>query len=152
MQIRKAAKKDIDAVNEICRRCIFECYAKYYSKGAVERFAAYHGIENITDAVLSGEVYVICNGEKIIGTMSRDKNELYRFFVLPEYQGKGYGGKLLSYCENEVFKDNNTIMLGAALSSFNMYIKKGYELIEYKEEQCENGDVLCWFEMVKKKP
>ena len=151
MEINKATKKDIDTVVEICRRGISECFAKYYPQQATEFFYYNHGKERVTEDIGKGITYLIYNEDnEPVGTISVDGNEIYRFFICQEQQGKGYGKRTMDYFEEKILKDYDEVRLDAALSAFNMYLKRGYKMIKFIPYPKDNGEYLCYFEMSKR--
>ena len=72
---------------------IEEIYPKYYLQSAVDFFHNHHSIENMKKQMPNEFTLVLLDNSKIIGTGALFENEIKRFFILPEYQGKGYGKK-----------------------------------------------------------
>ena len=111
----------------------------------MEFFIAHHSPENIMKDISAGSVYILYDGGVPAGTVTAAENELNRLFMLPEYQGRGYGGKLLAFAERY---DN--IVLSASLPAKPIYMKKGYIFKDYNSIECSGGDYLCYDEMEKK--
>ena len=82
--------------------------------------------------------------------MTIKENDIGRLFVLPEFQGKGYGKALLDFAEELISRSYSEIILDASLAAKKIYIKRGYTEIEYKTIMTDNGDFLCWDIMTKK--
>ena len=76
-------------------------------------------------------------------------NEINRLFVLPESQRKGYGKQLMDFAEKEISKVSDRIVLDASLPAKRIYIKRGYQAIEYKMIETDSGDYLC-FDIMEK--
>lgn len=142
--------KDYGVVLDICQKCIKESFGKFYPQGAVDYFLYHHGRERVEKTIRAGETFLLYDDNNIpCGTISLTKNEIHRFFVLPQFQGKGYGSYMMNHCESEVFKTYETVKLDSALSSFNLYIKRGYIMDEFIAYPQDNGDFLCYFSMTK---
>lgn len=80
-------------VAAIVRETIQKVYPHYYPSGAVQFFFDLHSEVRIGKVMSSEEIYLVMVQGTIIGTGSIRKNEICRLFILPEYQGKGYGSK-----------------------------------------------------------
>lgn len=152
MEIRKADPADLEAVVNITRDTIKAVYPHYYPKGAVDFFLWLHSAGRIEKDIPLGKVYLLYDGGIPVGTISLQGEHINRLFVLPEYQGKGYGGVLLAFGEEAVGGQYGKIVLDSSLPGKAVYLKRGYRVAEYKTEQMENGDVLCWDVMEKPWP
>lgn len=150
MSIIKADISDVNSVMEITRTTISEIYPHYYPCGAVDFFLNHHCLENIQKDIESGLVYLCVDNEQIaVGTVTIKKNEICRLFVLPEYQGNGYGTELLDFAENIFLKGYSEIKLDASLPAKNLYINRGYEEVEYNIIDTGKDDFLCYDVMIK---
>ncbi len=150
MDIQPAAISNLNTVKEITQETILRIYPHYYPAGAVDFFLHHHNVENITNDIKSGRVYIGYDEAGIpVGTVTIKGNEICRLFVLPNYQGKGYGGKLLDFAEVNISSAYNKIILDASLPAKQIYMKRQYQTIEYHTIETENGDVLCYDLMQK---
>ena len=71
-------------------------------------------------------------------------------FVLPEFQAKGYGSRLMDLLEDRVFQKNQEVQIDASFPAESMYIKRGYRITSYEKIRTENGDFLCYHIMKKR--
>ena len=79
--------------------------------------------------------YVVCDGDKIVGCGAigsywgkTDESSLFTIFVLPEYQGKGVGRKIIETLEqDEHFLRAKRIEIPASITALNFYKKMGYD-------------------------
>ncbi len=114
------------------------------SGGAVDFFVQHHNFDNIKSDIEAGCVYMKCDdSNQAVGTVTIKENEICRLFVLPPYQGKGYGRKLLDFAEEMIKGYSGQIILDASLPAKRIYLKRGYKEIEYHVIETENGDKLC---------
>ncbi len=150
MHIEKADSAYFDEVKRITVNTIKEIYPHYYPEGAVNFFLEHHNDENIKNDIHEGRVY-ICFGleNSVTGTVTIKDNEICRLFVLPEYQGRGYGKELLDFSETKIFENHDTITLSASLPAKLIYLKRGYIATEYDYIRTDNGDYLCFDTMIK---
>ena len=69
------------------------------------------------EALAREDIYFAEVQGKIVGTGSIRGNEICRLFILPEYQAKGYGNRLMDLLEDVVFGKYPSTDPGAYLSS-----------------------------------
>lgn len=150
MSIQIAQQSDFDIVKYITHTTIKENYPHYYPNGAVAFFLDHHNDENIKNDISSHCVFLYYDKEhKAVGTVTIKENEICRLFVLPQYQGNGYGKVLLEFAESKIAKNYNEITLDASLSAKPIYLKRGYKEIEYHTLKTEHNDFLC-YDIMKK--
>jgi GNAT superfamily N-acetyltransferase len=58
---------------------------------------------------------------RIAGTGSTKENEIVRTFVLPQFQGLGYGSLIINELENIIMKEHSEIVLDSSLPAYNIY-------------------------------
>lgn len=151
MSIKQAYKEDLQVVKYITIETINQIYPHYYPKGAVDFFVEHHNDTNILSDIEAGKVFLCMNEEgQPVGTVSLKDNDICRLFVLPEYQGQGYGRMLLDFAENEIAKKYEEIMIDASLPAKRIYLKRGYREKESHIINANYGDFLCYDVMVKK--
>ncbi|GAE89944.1 GNAT family N-acetyltransferase [Acetivibrio straminisolvens] len=107
-------------------------------------------MENIKKAIDEEFFLVIeCDGE-IVGTGAIYEGEIKRMFVLPEFQGRGYGSLLLDVLERKVEYDGYTLgMLSSSLPAYTFYERNGYIPLVFEQIETQNGNVLCFHRMSK---
>ncbi len=150
LSIALAKLPDIDVVRLITHTTIKEVYPRYYPEGAVSFFLSHHSIDNICDDISRGLVFLCFDSDNTaVGTVTVKNNEICRLFVLPQHQGKGYGKQLLDFCEEEISKSFDEMVIDASLSAKGIYLKRGYRESEYRIITTENGDLLCYDVMKK---
>ncbi|MBE6858266.1 MAG: GNAT family N-acetyltransferase [Ruminococcus sp.] len=148
--ITPAKNSDIGTVRNITHNTIREIYVHYYPKGAVEFFLAHHNDAAICRDIAENCVYLCCNSENVpVGTVTLNGNEINRLFVLPQYQGLGFGSELMKFAESYIFQKYDTISLSASLSAKSIYLKYGYTPVEFHTIKCADGDFLCYDIMTK---
>ena len=151
MNIRKAEQKDLAAVKEIVQTTIREVYPKYYPAGAVEFFSEHHSDEKIIRDIDAGIVYLLVTDDGVpAGTVTLTDNAIDRLFVLPVFQGKGYGRALLDLAEDTISRSYDVIILHASLPAKSIYLKRGFHEVNYIKIDTGRGDFLCADVMEKK--
>jgi GNAT superfamily N-acetyltransferase len=150
MKIYKATLNDFDIIHKIVHTTVSEVYPLYYPEDVVQFFLNYHSLENIKGALELEYILLIEIDGEIIGTGSLSKNEIKRMFILPQFQGKGYGGIILSKLEEKaLYEGYNSIILDASLPAYSLYEKRGYEPVKYNKIATPRGQILCYNQMLK---
>lgn len=144
MEIIKAQSDDLETVRDITRTTINVIYPRYYPTGAVQFFLAYHSDEHIMADISDGKVFLLYVEEKPAGTVTISDNNINRLFVLPMFQHKGYGKKLLDFAEKKILESYDCVQIDASFPAKRIYLKRGYKEVEYNIIDTENGDCLCY--------
>lgn len=144
MEYRKATDKDIECVLHIVQSTVTTIYPKYYPKEVVDFFCALHSRENIARDIENGKAGILLAGAQTVGTGSHDGNHITRVYVLPEFQGKGYGSYIMQCLENEIGKEYDTVQLDASLPACHLYEQRGYRTVRHEKWNVENDAVLVY--------
>lgn len=148
--IRQAEPADLETVRTITHDTIRAVYPHYYPAGAVEYFLAHHSKQNIEKDIAAGAVWLCCDENGCAaGTVTVCGNELNRLFVLPAFQGKGYGRELLDFAENRILSEHPAVVLSASFPAKQIYLNRGYHTESYHKIETPEGDFLCYDEMLK---
>lgn len=147
--IQKASQNDLQTVYDIVQRTIAEIYPHYYPAGAVEFFRLHHCMEHIAQDITHGRIYLLYQAHAAVGTVTIDGNSINRLFVLPEYQGRGFGTILMDFAEEQAAQGFTEISLDASFSAQEMYLRRGYLTGSFEKIPCSQGDYLCYFIMKK---
>lgn len=138
-----------EQVASIVKKTIQAVYPRYYPSGAVQFFLDLHCDGRIEKAMDAEEIYLAASQGNVVGTGSIRKNEICRLFILPEYQGNGYGSSLMDLLEERIFEKYEKVHVDASFPAEGMYLKRGYRIVSYEKIETENGDFLCYHTMEK---
>lgn len=144
-----AQKNDVKLVFDIVQKTIKSMYPKYYPQEVVKFFCELHNLENIEKDIDSGSVGLLKDGENFVGTGCHKENHITRVYVLPEFQGKGYGTYIMNCLEEEISKMHKRVYLDASLPASHLYEKRGYVTIEHRKCEVDNGAILVYEVMEK---
>lgn len=149
MKITKAEPKDYEAVMEIVHATIKTIYPNYYPQEVVDFFLEFHSEESIKKDIEREYVYLLTDGQHLVGTASLEGGYIGRVYVLPEQQGKGYGKALMNHLEHMVSVLHHISYVDASLPAYEFYLGLGYHPSEYHRFEVDNGRVLCYYVMEK---
>lgn len=149
-EIMKAAGEEgVETVFSIANQTIAKVYPHYYAKNVVTFFLKHHCREAIEEDINDGYVYILQENDYFVGTVTIKQNVINRLFVLPEYQGRGYGQRLMDFAENKIAEKSKTVHIDSSLPAKEMYLKRGYHETKTCHIDVEYGDVLVYDEMEK---
>ena len=150
-QIRPACADDLQIVRDITRQTIEAVYPHYYPAGAVAFFLQHHNDEAFRQDIAENHVYLyISDDGQAAGTVTVKENDIGRLFVLPAYQGHGYGGALIAFAEQLIAAQYPEAVLDASFAAKALYLRHGWQETGYHLIACENGDFLCHDTMKKR--
>ena len=107
---------------------------KDYSREYIESSIASHSAAIISERAKNEHMYIVCDDSRIIGCGaiagywgSLTESILLTIFVLPEYQGKGVGKRIIQTLEeDEFFLRAKRIEIPASITAVEFYKKLGY--------------------------
>lgn len=134
MLIRRFKPEDADEVSALVVKTLREVNSKDYSKEYIENDVQRLQPEGILERAEWTHFYVVVDKDKIVGCGAigpywnkKDESSLFTIFVLPEYQGKGIGRKIIETLENdEYFLRAKRIEIPASITATPFYVKMGY--------------------------
>lgn len=135
MEIRAFTEKDAEDTAKVIAETLRISNSRDYTAEQIEAIIASLSAEELVKVSKERHMYVICDGERIIGTGgiagywgSLTESILLTIFILPEYQGKGIGRKLIETLEkDEYFLRAKRIEIPASLTAVEFYRKMGYD-------------------------
>lgn len=139
-----------DAVYNVLHTTIETIYPKYYPKEVTEFFCRHHSREHILEGIASGNMGVLMEDNVIVGTGCFDGNHITGVYVLPAYQKRGCGSRIMDYLEAEIAKRHDTAVLDASLPAACLYENRGYRTVGHGIYELEN-DVKLVYEIMEKK-
>lgn len=134
MIIRRFKNEDSKELSEVIAKTLRTTNSKDYSPEFIEKEIAFFTPEKLIERATWVHFYVVCEDEKIIGCGGigafwgkEDESSLFTIFVLPEYQEKGIGRKIIETLErDEYFLRAKRIEIPASITAVGFYKKMGY--------------------------
>lgn len=134
-EVRKFREEDANEVSALIAKTLrttnIKDYSKDYIENAIKKLSPTHLIERAQWT----HFYVVCDRDIIVGCGSigpywgkEDESSLFTILVLPEYQGKGVGRKIIETLEqDEFFLRAKRIEIPASITACGFYKKMGYD-------------------------
>lgn len=132
--IRRFRKEDAEEVSALIAKTLRAVNSKDYSEEYIEANVVSHSADVLTERAKQGHMYVVCDSPRIIGCGaiagywgSTAESILLTIFVLPEYQGRGIGRRIIQTLEqDEFFLRAKRIEIPASITAVGFYRKMGY--------------------------
>lgn len=141
---------DSNAIVNVVSKTVKEVYPRYYPGEVVIFFLLFHSEEKVMKDIADGKVWVLVHDGRIIGTGSREENHITRVYILPEYQGNGYGTFLIEKLEKEIGNKYDSVLVDASLPACCLYEKLGYRTVKHERMGLKNDAVLVYEVMEKR--
>ena len=133
--LRRFRKGDEVAVSDVICTTLTISNRKEYSPAFIEENIRSHSTEMIAARARDAHFYVAMDGERVIGCGgitgywgSTEESYLTSIFVLPDYQGKGVGRKIVEALEEDAyFRRAWRTEAGSSLTAVHFYEKMGYK-------------------------
>ena len=135
MKIRLFQKEDAEEVAHVIAETLKTSNSKDYSIEYINDAITSHSADILIERANEWHMYVACDTKRIVGCGaiagywgSTTESILLTIFVLPEYQGKGLGRKIISTLEqDEYFLRAKRIEIPASITALEFYRKMGYD-------------------------
>ena len=142
MKLIHAEPAHLEEAAAIVRASILSSYTPCYPKEVVDFFLhVIHTRENISRDIAAGTMWLMEEDGVRFGTGCVRDGELARVYLLPEYQGKGFGGQMMDFLERQA--GTGTVRLSPSLPAEEFYRKRGYVLVSHEDCPLGNGVTLC---------
>ena len=132
--VKRFQVNDADEVSELIIKTLRISNSKDYSAEFIENDVKRFSPEGVIERAGWTHFYVIRDNETIVGCGAigpfwgkEDESSLFNIFVLPEYQGKGVGKKIIETLEqDEYFLRAKRVEIPASITACEFYKKMGY--------------------------
>ena len=145
MIIRRFKNEDSVELADVIAKTLRTTNIKDYSVDYIENDISFLTAEKLIERSNWTNLYVVCEDNSIIGCGAigsywgkEDESSLFTIFVLPEYQGKGIGRKIIETLEQDnYFLRAKRIEIPSSITAVEFYRKMGYD---YKNGIAELDD------------
>ena len=131
---RRFVPEDAEGVSALITTTLRTTNIKDYSPEYIENHCTLFTPEKVIERASWTHFYVFCEEERIVGCGAigpywgkEDESSLFTIFVLPEYQGKGVGRKIIETLEADDYALRaKRIEIPASITGRDFYRKLGY--------------------------
>lgn len=146
MKIRKFKEKDAKEVSDLIIRTLKETSIKDYSKAYIENLSKAQSTKALIEFSKTNNFYLGEEDGKIvacgaIGPYKDKKDEacLYKIFIDPAYQKRGYVREIMKTLEKDLYYQKaKRIEVPASISALDFYLKLGYDFKDGGDKLDEN--------------
>ena len=132
--VRRFQNSDANEVSALIIKTLRTTNIKDYSEEYIENDVKMFSPEGVIERAAWTHFYVVCDRNVIVGCGAigsywgkEDESSLFNIFVLPEYQGKGIGRKIIEALESDdLFLRAKRIEIPASITACPFYRKLGY--------------------------
>ena len=132
---RRFEERDAQKVSALIATTLRTTNVRDYDSEFIENEVRLMTPENLVERSKWTHFYVLCDGERIVGCGAigpywgrEDESSLFTIFVLPEYQGKGVGRRIIALLEDdEYFLRARRVEIPASITACGFYRKMGYD-------------------------
>lgn len=132
---RRFQPADAQVVSELICRTLYTTNSADYSPEELAAVAASLSPEKVLWRAEWMHFYFFCCGDTLVGCGAigpywdkKDECSFFNIFVLPEYQGRGVGRKIIETLEqDELFLRSKRAEIPASLTAVTFYRKFGYD-------------------------
>lgn len=148
MVIKRFLTDDADETAKVIAKTLRISNSQDYPAENIEANILSHTPNVLKERAKGAHMYVVCDNENIVGCGSiagfwgsKTESILLTIFVLPEYQNKGIGRKIIETLESdEFFLRAKRIEIPASITACEFYKKLGYT---YKNNITTPGEDGC---------
>lgn len=150
-RIRDFQLPDVVPVQRLIYQTIDACYSGVYPPRAVQFFKEFHSEEKIIERSQKGQIVVLEQGGKVIGTGTIVGSEIFGVFVAPEFQHRGHGATLLRELETKARTNGcKEAELSVSLPSRDFYESLGYDILEEASIEVGAGERVDFWKASKR--
>ncbi len=133
--IRRFQETDAEETSAVIERALRISNAPDYPPEIIREMIELYSAANLREQAGSEHLYVLRDGERIAGCGGiapymgrRTESILVTIFVLPEYQGKGAGKKLMETLEGDrYFQRAERVVIHSSITARDFYRSLGYQ-------------------------
>jgi len=152
-EIKRLEEKDVDEVKKLLRISWLDTYARLLSDSIIQKVSlTWHSKENILRGLRNPKIFFAGYREdsKLLGIITVEKIDdeliqIHRLYVLPSYQRRGIGSKLLEAAINYFPKSKKAVLEVEEVNNkaISFYKKKGFSFAKRKSVKVDDEEIPC---------
>lgn len=135
MYIRRFEDRDSKELAGVIAETLRTTNSKDYSAEYIENDISCLTAEKLIERSGWTNMYIVCDDNRIVGCGAvgpywgkEDESSLFTIFVLPEYQGRGVGRRIVEILEqDEYFLRAKRVEVPSSITAVEFYRKMGYD-------------------------
>ena len=128
--IRAAVTDDAAEISRVVLAALHETNRRDYGPETIARIALGFTPEGIAAQIAARQVFVALDGDRILGTASRDGEVVRAVFVTPKAQGRGIGRGLMGEVDRAARAAGvATLTLQSSLTAVGFYVQLGFRAV-----------------------
>lgn len=148
--IRDFIDEDSGRVSSIIKENLINVNIRDYPEKIIKNMSRIFTPEYISSISKIRKVYVVVEGNKIIGTASLDQDTIYTVFIDIHHHNKGIGKFLIDFIERIALDSGTTsIKLPSSITAKGFYEKLGYHALEIIESEDFGKDIIMTKNLIK---
>ncbi|WP_325199235.1 GNAT family N-acetyltransferase [Oscillibacter sp.] len=145
--IRRFQETDAEETSAVIGEALRISNAPDYPAEIIQEMLELYAPENLLEQARGEHLYILRDGERTVGCGgvapyldSETESILVTVFVLPEYQGKGAGRRLMETLEKDAyFLRADRVVIHSSITARDFYLRMGYQFSDGAGTPDEEG-------------
>jgi ribosomal protein S18 acetylase RimI-like enzyme len=128
----------------------WEAIAAIHDRARLDELEASVGVEAFlslaataeNEGLFSGEVWVACQDEAVVGFVAFSEDEITWLYVSPDYYRQGIGRKLLQQAIARCGKSVSTSVLKGNDAALHLYLSEDFKILETKTGKLNGNETF----------
>ena len=134
--IRLIEKRDLQQVSALIQNTLLVSNLTDYDLEIIGNLHAAFSPQQIRALAGKRRIYICEEEGVLLGTIGVENDRVYNFFVSPDRQGSGIGGKLLDFVEKQARDEGlRRLTVDSSLTAVSFYTAKGYRRTGEREDR-----------------
>jgi GNAT superfamily N-acetyltransferase len=125
--IRLIEERDLQRVSALIQNTLLVSNLADYDLEIIGNLLAAFSPEAIRNLAGKRRIFILEENGLLLGTIGLEGDKVYNFFVSPDRQGSGIGGRLLDFIEGQARAEGRgRLTVDSSLTAVSFYRSKGY--------------------------
>ena len=140
--IRQATTEDASQMHEVHAQSVRTLCQEHYTPEQIAGWLKNRTPQGYLPGIKRGDMFVVVDGEKIVGFGHAIPGEVVAVFVAPSHANRGVGRAILAEALRRARRGyHGAIRLDATLNAQTFYEKAGFVVVERKTERRNNASL-----------
>jgi GNAT superfamily N-acetyltransferase len=125
--IRLIEERDLQKISALIQNTLLVSNLPDYDLETIGRLQNAFTPEGLRGLAHKRRIYILEEDGLVLGTIGIEGDRVYNFFVPPDRQGSGIGGRLLGFVEEQARSEGRrSLAVDSSLTAVSFYRKRGY--------------------------